>query len=286
MPQVTKQSPNNKSRSVAKGSSIFDRLLDVSEATQDEGIKMATIGRSGSGKTTLLATFPKPLLSIVASNSVAGETRSIKDVPGIKVHILQHEAELAELVAEQRRTGYFKTIGLDHVTGYSDLMLKRILNLEDVPAQMGWGTATQQQYGELGAGLKERLRDLLSLSCNVVINSQERESNTEGDKHEMLMPSVSFALTPSVAGWLGPAVDYLVYSFVRMGKVPSGKKIKVGGKEVDILVEEPEFCLRVGPHPVYATKFRVSRKFKLPDVITDPSYEKIAALIEGKPLKA
>lgn len=283
MPSVTKQSPNAK-KAIQRTGGVLGRIVNVADATTGEGIKMAVFGRGGTGKTTLLSTFEKPLLSVVCSNSVAGETRSIKKVPGIETVTLEDEAELVDVIDYQRKSNKYKTIGLDHVTGYSDLIIKKLLNVSEAPAQLSWGTLTQQQYGELGAGLKERLRSLLSLSCNVVINSQERQFNDEGNASEMLMPNVSFALTPSVVGWLGPAVDYIVYTFIRMGKAPTGKKMKVGNKEVPVMKDKAEFCLRVGPHPVYSTKFRAPKGTELPDVMVDPSYDKILALIEGKPV--
>ena len=42
-----------------------------------------------------------------------------------------------------------------------------------------------------------------------------------------------------------------------------------------------EYCLRIGAHPIYMTGFRVPVGTVLPDMIVDPSFEKIDKLIQG-----
>jgi hypothetical protein len=42
----------------------------------------------------------------------------------------------------------------------------------------------------------------------------------------------------------------------------------------------PEYCLRVGPHDLYTTKFRKPKENVLPDVLTNPDYNKLYALIK------
>jgi hypothetical protein len=43
-----------------------------------------------------------------------------------------------------------------------------------------------------------------------------------------------------------------------------------------------EYCLRCEPHETFITKFRVPRGTALPDVIVNPTYDKIQAVIEGR----
>lgn len=114
--------------------------------------------------------------------------------------------------------------------------------------------------------------------CNVVIIAQEREFNVESDS-ELIAPSVGAALTPSLTGWLNPAVDYICQTYIRPKMVDV--KTKVGDK---VVVNRQrgkgvEYCLRVEPHDLYTTKFRLPRGKIMPECIVDPSYDKIMELI-------
>lgn len=260
----------------SKKTKVLDRITTVDNTDLDLGLKICIYGRSGTGKTTLSSTFPKQMLVVVCSG--AGETRSIKNTPGIDAVTLNSPEELKEIVEFQRETNKYKTISLDHVTGFQDLVLKKIMDVEELPAQMGWGTASMAQWGELGLAMKELLRDFISLTCNVVIVSQEKTFNEEADS-EILKPYVNTALSPSVTGWLGPNVDYLVQSYIAMGKQKVTKTVL--GKEKSTIVEKPTYYLRTGPHPTYATKFRLPRGTPLPDTIMNPSYNDIMKLING-----
>ena len=114
---------------------------------------------------------------------------------------------------------------------------------------------------------------------NVVILSQEREFNND-ESSDVLSPHVSSALSPSVVGYLQPAVDYVAQTFVKEVEYTREVKLK-NGKKLKKTENKIEYCLRLGPSPVYATKVRIPKGGKVPEFITDPSYEKIAALIEG-----
>lgn len=276
MPVVNRQSPTQRTNKQAAG--VLGRIVPVAESADSAGLKFCAYGQSGAGKTTLLSTFPKPILIAVCSG--AGETRSIRNVKGIDAVALNDEAELADLVAHQRSTNKYKTFALDHVSGYQDLLLKKVLNVSEIPAQLAWGTATMQQWGEVGSGMKERLRDMLALECHVFIAAQQREFNTEPTTADLLAPYVSTALSPSVTGWLCPAVDYLVQCFKRSKMVPVTRT--VAGKQLTVEEERIQYCLRTGPHAVYQTKFRVTKGTPLPSEIVDPTFDKIMALIEGQ----
>lgn len=280
MPKIERQLPPKKPvrGAVAKAASVLDRIEPISLTT--EGLKVAIYGRSGTGKTTLWSSFPKPILAMLKSGTKRGEIRSIWNVPGIEIVPLEDEAEVETLVQHQRSTGKYKTVVLDHITSYQDLVFKKVVG-QDAPAQMTWGAATQEQWGIIGGILKERLADMLSLSCHVVLVAQEREFNTEANVADLLAPFVNVALSPSSAGWVGPAVDYLVQTYIRMGKIPYIKEA-AGGKKLKMYKEVPQYCLRTGPHPVYSTKFRVPKGTVLPSEIVDADYNKIMALIEGK----
>lgn len=281
MPTVKKQSPN-KPRAVKKGGSVLDRIGTLGEGL-DEGIKLNIYGRSGTGKTTFTATFPKPMLyAICSGGNRPGEMRSINTPEyrkTIKQVSLEKSTDIGELVGHVVDAGY-QTLVLDHASGLQDLLLKEIVGLDSIPTQLGWGVATQQQWGQVALQLKELLRALLNLPINVIIVAQEREFNTDNES-ALLMPFVGSALTPSVTGWLNPAVDYVCQTFIR--RKMENVTTKVGTKTITTLKpgKGVEYCLRTAPDPVFTTKFRVPKGSPLPDVILDPSYEKFVKLING-----
>lgn len=284
MPTPVRQSPTGVKKK--KAGSVIDRISAL--GTQDNFLKVLLYGKSGTGKTTLWATFPGPILGIICSGgNKTGEVRSINTPEyrkKIKMVTIQESTEVGELVSYVQSNGAFKTIVLDHVSGLQDLVLKEILGLDELPAQKSWGLATQQQYGQCTQQVKEYLRALLNLDLNVVILGQERtfDSTDEGPGSEMLQPTVGVALTPSLAGWLNPACDYILQTFKRAKMIRT--VTKVGTKQVttEKRGKGVEYCLRTEPHDVYTTKFRVPKGRPLPDVIVDPSFDKINRLIQGE----
>lgn len=274
MPKVEKQTM----KKPKKSNEVLDRLSDV-VFDEDEGIKLSVYGRSGSGKTTFWSTFPGPICAMICSGQ--GELRSVSmaDRKKIKTIKLQEPEDLLELVDNQVALG-FRTMVLDHATGYQDLILAKLLGLDEIPEQKSWGLATQQEYGIVSNQFKTNVRKLLDLKCNVVCIAQEREFNTDNDS-DIIMPYVGSALSPSIKGWLDYSCDYVVETFIQEEVVTKTSKIQ--GKEVVNKKKTGgvEYCLRTAPDPVYTTKFRVPKGGELPKYIVDPDYDKLMKLING-----
>ena len=217
----------------------------------------------------------------------SGELRSIdttENRKNIDALTINSSAELKEVV-DFLPTSKYLTVVLDHATGLQDLILKEILGLEELPAQKGWGMATQQNYGQCTLQSKEILRSLVNLSINVVIVAQERESNIDGGS-ELITPTVGAGLTPSLAGWLNASVEYICQTFIRQ-KTEIKKSTITNGKGEKKVIESVaktkgvEYCLRTAPDPVYTTKFRIPKNSHLPEVLVDPTYKGIMELIRG-----
>lgn len=264
-----------------KSGGVLDRLDTMS--VEDVGYKINLYGRSGTGKTTFWSSFPKPIMVMICSGGVgSGELRSVPLAARkqIKSVALESSSEVGELVEYAKESGEFSTIVLDHASGLQDLILKEVLDLDEIPAQLSWGIAQQQDWGQVAVQMKERLRQILNLDQHVVIVAQERDF-TPSDDSDVILPYVASALTPSVVGWLNPACDYICQTFKRPKRVT--KTTKLGGKTKERVVEtgEVEYCLRVAPDATYTTKFRLPKGTKYPDCIIDPSFEDIDNLIKG-----
>lgn len=285
MPPVSKQIPPNATQrqTPTSRSEVISRIGPVGYSEED-GIHLLLYGKSGTGKTTLASTFPGKILWIVCSGSQkTGELRSI-DTPAMRKKVdqvvLESSAEAVEVVDYLKDSDYATAV-LDHASGLQDLTLKEILGLENLPVQKTWGLASQQQYGASTLSSKEILRSLLNLRINVVIIAQERVFNEEGDS-DIIQPTVGAALTPSLAGWLNPACDYVCQTFIRPRMEKKTLVVEGKTKERTVRVPGMDYCLRTGPHDVYMTKFRLPKGSHLPEVLTDPDYDKIMSLIRSK----
>ncbi len=265
-----------------KSGNMLSRVKPV-EFDESSGIKLSLYGRSGTGKTTLWSSFPKPILALIFSGGLnSGELRSIPMEYRDQVFSIEPESleDVGKLMEELRKNNPYQTLVLDHATGLQDLSLKHIIGVDQLPVQKGWGLATQSQWGQCSLQCKEVLRSILNFSCNVVIVAQERNFN-EDSSSEAIAPVIGSALSPSVATWLNAAVDYIGNTFIREKK--ESVETSIGGKKIITLKStgRVEYCLRTAPNSVYTTKFRVPKGQKLPDVLVDPDYEKIMAVING-----
>lgn len=281
MPKIVTTTPPNKLK-VKKTGSVLDRISSI-EFDEDDGVAILIYGQSGSGKTSVAATFPGPSLWIVASGgNKPGELRTLNTAEykkKIKTVTLENSDELIDLIRFQAETNTYKSMVLDHVSGVQDLCTHEVTG-KPVPAQKGWGDMTQQQYGKVGLKLKECLRDFLGLSCNRVIIGQERQFEGKED-NEIITPTIGVALMPSVAGWLYPSVDYVCQTFKKQKTETVTSKLNGKDFTTTNKVKGVDYCLRIGPHEVYTTKFRIPRGRDLPEIILDPSYPKIIKVING-----
>jgi hypothetical protein len=288
VPQINKTTPPKNGplqRGLPKKAGVLERIAPV-EFSADDPIQLLLYGRSGTGKTTIWSTFPKPILGVICSGGTKnpGELRSIAK-PGAGKHTkqvrLRESSELREIIDAVRKGDIdYKTVALDHASGFQDLLLKEQLGLDGIPVQKTWGLASREAYGTIGIKFKEYVTALLDLPANVVIVAHERGFNNEGES-EVMQPFIGAALTPGLSGWLNGTVDYIGQCFLRNKEVE--KMTVVGGKKkpIKMKTKEVEYCLRVGPDPTYATKFRVPDPRRVPTVVVNPTYDKLIGLIRA-----
>lgn len=261
-----------------KGGSVLDRIQPVGDFKP--GLRLVSYGRSKTGKTKLFSTFPKPALLIGTENG----TLSVSNIKGLDFVRIKASSELDELI-DHCKEGKFKSVCLDHASGLRDIILMEVLGLDDIPVQKDWGLAKRDDWGTVGAQLKERLRSLLLLAefegIDVDIIAHENNFNEEGSGSDLIMPTVGAAVGGSVMNWLNGSADYITQTFIREEVIK--KQVRIGGKikTTTRIGDNKEYCLRIGPHPVYMSGFRTVRK-EIPDVIVDPSYAKIVELINEK----
>jgi hypothetical protein len=281
-PKVTRQLGGKKlaSRSARKKEEeVINRITSVGD--HDIAIRMNTYGRGKTGKTRFFSTWPKPALIIGTENG----TLSVSTVKGLDFVQIKRSSEIEDLV-DLLKEGKYKSVCLDHGGGLQDLVLQEVLDLEDIPVEKSWGMAKREDWQTCGQQTKERMRLVLSLAethgIHVNIIAHERNFKEDGNDSDLIMPTVGSALQPSVANWLNGCVDYVCQCFIReetiVTKHKIGNKIKTTMKKS----EKKEFCLRIGPHPVFMTGFRAPPEVVLPEVIVDPNFNKVMELVKGE----
>jgi len=253
----------------------------VSEVEQHRS--MVVYGRSGSGKTTFAATFPKPMLLVDVSDK---GTDSISDVEGIDVMEAEswQDFELAYWYLKENPDDY-NTVVIDTMSQLQELAIKKILleKYNEDEAQSEWGSLSQREWGEVTSVLKTWITHYRNLPMEVVFIAQDRvfEVDEDLDPETMLDPEVGPRLAPSVTKHLNASVHAIGNTFIRRRIRHKEVKRKGSRKTKTKEIPETQYCLRIGPDPVYATKIRKPKGIKVPSVIVDPHYEDILELIQG-----
>lgn len=267
--KVTKKKTTGKSPQLP---AVVRGIRDVSELRGNHAVLL--YGKSGRGKTHVASTFPRPILFLDINHEQGLKT--VKGVQGIEVAKVTSWEEYEDLYWWLRDQQKYKTIVSDQITGLQDLCMRHVrekLNMkEDAPF-------FRKHWGHLSGDMKTWLYNYRSLvdTYNIVFIAHERafggDDETEDDEID---PSIGARVMPSVGSFVDGACDIIGHCFIRSFKE------RVKGK----LQKRTEYCMRVGPHPVYATKIRRPASLgPLPEYIVDPTYQKLIDLEAGKEVK-
>ncbi len=297
MPSIKKQTGGSRSQTqtpATSNGSVLSRIAPLDDINVNR-MKVSLFGTIGTGKTRLAGTFPKPML-IVGGEKGTDSIAGTKGVDFVQVFYGRMGDDFQELV-EIAGSGKYATVVVDGLTKLRDIRVAEIMGLGSAPMQKGWGFAGRDEWTECANSLKHMLNPLLNLpnvmDLNVVFCSHESEINGEGKSQgvdlnsdsSIIKPCVSSMLGKSLAIWLNGDCNHVCQTFIRPGKelrtFPDPKrKGKTIQKEVS--TGKPQWCIRTQPHDVYTIKFRVALgRPDPPEVIVDPSYEKMVKLIQG-----
>lgn len=255
---------------------VFQKLEDVPDQ-----ITYVVYGRSGTGKTTFAGTFPKPMLYLDIRDQ---GTKVLKGIKGIDVDQIEEVERLEEVHRYLKRNHKkYKTVVLDTISQLQQMMVEEFLDGKVSKNQVAgdWGTMRKQDWGTVTARLKRLIidyRDLADMGMTVAFIAQEKttiQDEEEAGSGYVLLPEVGPSVSPSVASVLNAAVAIVCSTFIRVREIAPTKK---GGKKVTKL----EYCMRLGPNPVYITKVRKGKKINLPSVIVDPENDDIIAIMNGE----
>lgn len=246
--------------------------------SHNQYIKGLLYGRSGTGKTTMAATIvdlcegerDRALLLDLREKG----TDSVADVDRLDVIEIDNwntfEGLYWYLKDEDHKYGAMIVDTATRLQGAAMAMARERSNLEaaDVMDRLAWN--------QLGGMLGPRLLDLRDLPMHVIFICQDRRLETDEDmmNESDLLPEIGPALMPSIAKEVCAMTSVIGNTFIRQKTIQTK-----GGKSK----KKTDFCLRLGPHPLYLTKLRVPKHVVVPSVIVDPSFRKIQDIVnEGK----
>jgi len=274
LPKRKKKGPRRRAKAKRKAApdvSILNRARPLTEV--ESNVVMLVYGRSGSGKTHFASTFPTPSLLIDCNE---GGTDTIADRHDIDHVMLTTWDEFDRLYWELAAGTDYESIIIDQITALQDFAMADVRRkvkktADDVFSTRNWG----QMSGLFKEGL-ERMRDLKH-QYNICFIAHERIFDSDTDEEaDVIIPNISARVIPSVVTFIEGAVDTIGGTFIRERFVGEGDEEKAVA----------EYCMRIGPQQYYATKIRrPASAGALPDVIVDPTFQKIKDLTAGKKLK-
>lgn len=229
---------------------------------------MLIYGEGGSGKTAFASSFPKPLILLDMKEK---GTETIRQVEGIDVLEINEWYEFEETFWELKKDRHYKTVVLDQITSLQGIGIEHIRAENEYEAG---DMFNKRDWGRLSGMMQTWLlnyRNLWSEEKDICFLAHQRVFGGEDDAGEdQIEPSVGARLSPSVSSFMNGAVSVIGNTFIR----------EKYDKEKNRTVQ---YCMRVGPHAYYRAKIRLPPgSVEIPDVIVNPTYEKIMRLSRGE----
>lgn len=274
-----KKRPGKGRRKSVKLPRVIRDIQDVEDLEENHVVLF--YGRAGRGKTACAATFPGPILFLDINKEKGLKT--VKKMKGVRVARVNTWEDFEDLYWWLREGQKYGTIVLDQITGLQDLCMKHVrehFDMDDDEPFQGF-----KKFGKLSGDMKTWLEHYRGLNdlYNVVFIAHERafDSSGEGDADD-LDPAVSARVMPSIGSYIEGACDIIGQCYIRT--IEEKLKKKTLGKKAK---GRTEYCMRIGPHPIYVTKIRRPPDAgKLPEFIVDPTYQKLVAIESGEVIPA
>lgn len=242
--------------------SILNEAVDIAELGQRN--LWVLWGKSGSGKTHFISTLPKPLLYIQFGDD---GSNTIAHVDGIKAISIDSVDKLKELGEELKKDKKFKSVAVDTFSLIVNVWI-------DANAIQKKKRMTQQMWGDLKVDTEQLVKVFHEVAKThiVALSCHEATDTIEGMDDEVISdfgPSTSKGSRIYLQGMANYGIHFT--------KVKKTIVDKNTGEEKDVV----KYAAHLGANPYYWTKFQVNDSIKIPNVMINPSYDKILNLIEG-----
>lgn len=241
---------------------LIDKAVDISELGHRN--LWVPWGKSGSGKTHFIGTLPKPLLYIQVGDD---GSNTIAHVDGVKAIRADSTADLKAIAEELKTDKKFKSVAVDTFSMITNMWIAA--NATAKKKRM-----TQQMWGDLKIEIEETIKLFHEVALNhiVALSCHEANDTIEGMDDEVI-PDFGPNTSKGSRIYLQGMANYGIH-FTKVNKTVMDKAT---GEEKEVV----KYAAHIGPNPYYWTKFQMADDIKVPNVMINPSYDKIIKLIEG-----
>lgn len=221
-------------------------------------------GKSGTGKTALGATFPKPMLYIQVGDD---GSNTIADTEGVMAVRAESLADLKDTAQGLMTDKKYKTIFVDTFSMITNEWVDK--NATQKNKKM-----TQQMWGEVKIDSEELIKIFhkLALSHIVVLSCHESNDSIEGMEDEIL-PDIRPSVTKGARTYLEGMANYGIHT-TKLKKTIISKKT---GQEKEVV----RYAVHIGANPYYWTKLQINPGIQVPDIVINPTYDKLMGIIQG-----
>lgn len=273
--RVKKQSDKKEKVQRVKIATIKKRIRPVGSTGKFTAL---IYGRSGTGKTVFASTLAEryqkagmgaKVLLIDCNEEGEDSISNMGDIVDVIMVSTWEEFEAVYRYLESGEHPYGGAI-VDTGTQLQDIAMVNARKVGQAKDMM-----TRRSWGVLSTTLAPRLLDFRNLPIDLIILAQDRRDQNDADVEDEddLLPEFGPGFMPSVAKVVSAMVKVIGQTYVTEKEITKGKK---KGKL------EPQFRMRLGPHPLYLTKIRVPKGNNVPRSIPNPTVEKIQEYMEGK----
>lgn len=240
----------------------LDEVVDISELGQRKLVVL--YGKSNSGKTEVGSTFPKPMLYIQVGDD-GSNTISYKE--GIKAIRANNCDMLKSILTEligKKKTGY-ASIFCDTFSTLTNIWVDE--NVVKKKKKM-----TQQAWGDLKVETEELIRMFHQLADKhwIILSCHEANDTLEGMDEEIL-PDIRPSTTKGARTYLEAMANYGIHT-TRLQK-----NVIEDGVEKTLV----KYAAHIGPNNYYWTKLQIPKTIKVPQMIVNPSFDKLQKIING-----
>lgn len=147
-------------------------------------ITAAVYGRNGSGKTTFACQGEGPIALLSIEPAPTGGARSVSNRSDVTVYQARDSKKMlaiADALARRLAAGQrpFRKVVIDGITSWNDVILSEVMQTDyaNMPAVLGLGKVSADQYVERGERLIRYLKPFFDLPCDLWVIAQERDHN-------------------------------------------------------------------------------------------------------------
>lgn len=217
-------------------------------------------GKSGTGKTKFVASLPKPLLYIRIGDD---GSNTIANVDGIKAIHAESLDQLKGIGEELKKDRKFASVAVDTFSMITNVWIDQ--NIIQKKKKM-----TQQAWGDLKVETEELIKIFHEVAAThiVALTCHESNDSIEGMEDEII-PDFRPNTTKGARTYLEGMANYGIH----MAKMK--KTVVKDGVEKEVV----RYIGQLGANSYYWTKLQIDPEIKVPDIIVNPTYDKIMKII-------